>query len=170
MNVLDKIKELGLSQFPGNDAMADEFVKGFTKQAFGGPETFGESFSKGVGGGLGKGVGGMAVGLGLHGVSAMLNSVRSDRLHTEFLAALQRAIASNPVLKGANKEKVKNYAETVFRFAPNVATDSNLLSSVLANAIHGEGIDPMTVRSLTDLESRYSESLAAPIFSPKSYV
>lgn len=175
--MFNEIKNYALQQYAGDEVLAQNFVDSFTKELLekaadyddkGG--NFGESVIKGLGSAVGKGVGGFAVGMGMHGLSSILSSVKNDRLHNDFLTALAKAIASNPVLRQANKDKVKNYADTIFRFAPHVATDSNLLSSVLANAVHGEGIDPMTIRSLTDLESRFVESANSPAFSPKAYV
>jgi len=176
--MLEKIKEIAMEKFAGDESAAQDFVNSFADTLLektaspraGHDSSFGDSVSRGFAGAIGKGVGGMAVGLGMHGLSAMVNSVKQDRLHGQFLEALQEAISSSTVLRGANKDKVRNYAETIFRFAPHVATDSNLLATVLAHVVHGEGIDPDILKRLTDLESRFTESASAPAFSPKAYV
>jgi hypothetical protein len=172
--MLEKVKQLGLEKFAGNEAMASEFVSGFAKAALQKQASFREGMSidlaSGFSGAIGKGLGATAVGLALGGVSGALKNIHTGALHTQYMTALQKAIASNPVLRGEDKNRVIGYADTIFKFAPNVATDSNLLSSILANAIHGEGIDPMTIKTLTELESRYSDQRGNPAFSPKNYV
>jgi hypothetical protein len=173
MTMLEKIKQLGLEKYAGDEDMADDFVKGFVTAAL--SKEAGEfspamELAKGFSGAMGKGLAGVAMSLGAVGIGAAVKSMQGGHLHTEFLGALHRAIETNPILRQAKKEKVVNYADTIFKFAPHVATDANLLSSILANAIHGEGIDPMTVRTLTDLESRYTETTSVGSFSPKAYV
>lgn len=88
-------------------------------------------------------------------------------MHTKFLQTLANAIANSRILREADKEKVIRYGETVFDFAPNVAMDQNLLTAVLTNAIHGDGIDPMTIKTLTELENRHSQNSS---FSPKDFI
>lgn len=117
--------------------------------------------------GMSVGLGGLLVTGGVAAAGSVMNSAHNSLLHTQFLTALNKAVATSSVLKSANRQKVIEYAETVFKFAPNVATDPNLLSSILANAIHGEGIDPMTVKTLTELENRFSQNTT---FNPKNYL
>ncbi len=163
--MLDKIKQIGLEKFAGDEEMADAFVEGFAKEAF----DLGE-FNKGVAGAVGKGIGGTMIGLGLAGFGKALSNVNLGGLHNQFMTSLEHAVAVNPVLKQADRAKVVNYGETIFKFAPHVATDANLLSSILANAVHGDGIDPMTIRTLSDLEARYVDNHSSTSFSPKTYV
>jgi hypothetical protein len=186
-----QVEEYAMVKFAGDKSLVASFMDGFEKQANQGggqgggkggqggggdkkepkPEKgLGDFFGEGMSTAVGKGLGGMAVGLGLHGLNQAFATVAHGALHTKFLEALSRAIAINPILQNAEKERVQNYAETVFKFAPHVATDSNLLSSILANAIHGEGIDPMTIKTLGDLESRFIENRTSGGFSPKQYV
>lgn len=173
--MLNKIAQVALEKFDGDAQLAGEFVKGFVKQALSMPTpgSLGHRMVGEAAGGLasafGKGLGATGVALGLAGVSAAVNAVSAGSLHTKFLESLESAVQKNVVLRQADPDKVHQYAETVFKFAPNVATDPNLLSSILANAIHGDGIDPMTIRTLSDLEGRYTEN-KSNIFSPKKYV
>lgn len=189
--MLEKIKQLALEKCAGDEKLAAEFLEGFydeilTKQAaFGIPSGdalkgaagavgkgllgLGENAFKSYGEGLGKGLAGVTLGLGVTGLVSSVKSIQNDHLHTEFVAALRQAVSSNPIVRNANKQKVISYAETIFKFAPHVATDANLLSAILANAVHGEGIDPMTIKNLTDLESRYTTTMSATSFSPKAY-
>lgn len=173
--MLNKIAHLGLEKFNGDQQLAGEFVKGFVKQALSMPPAgslghhmLGEA-SGGLASAIGKSLGATGVALGLAGIGAAVNAVSSSSLHTKFLTALETAVQKSVVLRQADPDKVHQYAETVFKFAPNVATDPNLLASILANAIHGDGIDPMTIRTLSDLEGRYAEN-KSNIFSPKKYV
>lgn len=179
--MLDVIKNYALEKYAGDEKKAQDFVDGFVKQAYTPPgwvanksqddkNPFVSSLAEGIGGAFGKGLGGLAVGLGMHGISSAFSGAERDSLHTKFLSALSSAIASNPILKNANKAKVQNYAETVFKFAPHVACDPNLLSHVLAGTIDGEGIDLMTIKTLGDLENRYVENRSSGGFSPKTYV
>lgn len=167
--MLNKIKQLGLEKFAGDAVMANAFVQGFTRQALTKQAFDLSEFNKGVGGAIGKGLGATAMGAGLHVLNKAVNSVQMGGLHNQFMSSLEHAVATNPVLKQADHERVLNYAETVFKFAPHVATDANLLSSILANAVHGDGIDPMTIRTLTDLDGKYMENHSST-FSPKTYV
>jgi hypothetical protein len=187
--MLKKVEAYALVKFAGDEKAAAEFVEGFTKAAMAveTPTRFQKalSFVKdmgtgrsnkdslrgalmiGIGKTIGEGMGGMLINGAIGAVGTSIKQVGNNNLHTRFLEALASAISSNRIIKEANKDKVRQYAETVFKFAPNVATDTNLLSSILANAIHGEGIDPMTIKTLTELEGRYTDNTS---FSPKTYI
>lgn len=182
----NKIKEYALLKFAGDEKATEEFVEGFMKESgildkalasatSGGfdiqkggkhPDTLAQTINKGFGSSMGQGLGSLAIAAGTASIGSMYNRVHGMALHSKFLQALERAYQGNRILKESSKEKVLQYAETVFKFAPNVATDSNLLSSILANAIHGDGIDPMTIKTLTELEGRYSDNTT---FNPKTY-
>jgi hypothetical protein len=182
---LNKVYALGMEKFAGDQKLAVEFVEGFAKEAqasfdFGDNKAWRavkgafSSSTEGARGfvpaimeGAGKGIGGALVSgaVGLIGSAAV--SIGNGNLHNQFMVALEKAIQSNPILKNAKREKVLQYAETIFKFSPHVATDTNVLSSILANAIHGEGLDPMTIKSIVDLEGKFKDNTG---FSPKSYV
>ena len=182
--MIELVKQYAMEKYAGDKEAIDSFMEGFTKQASlfstvqsaitapnsGKVPSFGESVTKGLGEAAGKGLMGIGLGLGLHGLNAATSHVANMGLHTDFLKALTHAVQSNPVLKNADEAKVLQYGETIFKFAPHIAGDANLLSSILANAVHGEGIDPMTIKTLGDLESRYVDNRSAGAFSPKSYV
>ena len=172
--MLEKVKQYALEKYAGDETLAEHFVEGFLKQASqNAPKTTAQMFSEGLTGAVGKGIGGLAVGLGVHGLNQALASVANGSLHTQFLEALAKAISMNPQLREQKKERVAQYAETIFKFAPHVACDPNLLSSILANAVQGHegaGLDVMTIKTLGDLESRYIENRGSVTFSPKTYV
>lgn len=171
---LDNVYAMGLEKFAGDQQKAAEFTEGFAKEAgmwdsvkgaFG-PSTE-RGFLPSMMEGMGKGLGGAAIagGVGLLGMAA--TSIGNGNLHNKFMVSLEKTISTNPLLRSANKEKVIQYGNSIFKFAPHVATDVNLLSSILANAIHGEGIDPLTIKTLVDLEARYKDSTS---FNPKTYL
>jgi hypothetical protein len=194
--MLDNIKAYALEKYAGDEAAADEFVNGFVNQVVlkkmeksatdvntlfdniksigkgiygvrASKDTFGGSLMQGVGQAVGKGLGSALMFAGAAGLGSAASIVANNNLHTKFLSSLEKAISSNRIIREANKDRVRQYAETVFKFAPNVAADANLLSAILANAIHGEGIDPMTIKTLTELESRYRDNTAV---NPKTFV
>lgn len=164
-----KVKEYAMEKYAGDETKVNEFMEGFRSQLEKSASLMGE-FTSGAMKTIGGGIGALAVGAGIAGISRALSDTNKMALHGTFLKSLERAISTNRILKEADKSKVMQYGETVFKFAPHVATDPNLLSSILANAIHGEGIDPMTIKTLGDLESRYIDNSGAGGFSPKTYV
>lgn len=99
-------------------------------------------------------VAGMAAGMGYVG-NKVISHRDSAQTQQRFNASLNMALAKNPILANANKEDVKHLAQTVYNLAPHAAGDPNVLSSVLANAIHGAGLDPKTARDLMELEEKH---------------
>jgi hypothetical protein len=169
--MLEQVKQIALEKYAGDEELANAFVEGFQKEAAGlNWSGLGEQMLTGAAKAVGTGVVGLGMGLGIHGISQQIHNVSNNNLHAEFAEALRHAVATNTVLRQAKKDRIQNYAETIFKFAPHVSTDANLLSAILANAIHGEGIDPQTIRTLVDLESRYKDNSSASGFTPKSYV
>lgn len=174
--MLNKVRNYAMEKFAGDMSQVEDFMEGFEKTAASGASPNppgGDSRSplgqirSGFSDQLGKGLGGLFLSLGLGGAGMIYKKVNSNHLHSQFLEALEHAIAGNHIIHEAPKEKVMQYANTLFRFAPNVATDVNVLTAVLTNAIHGDGIDPMTIKTLTDLEGRFTENDS---FSPKTYI
>lgn len=166
---IQEVYNYGLEKYAGDETKAKEFTVGFLKEAalpFSAPAAFGEGAMKA----LGAGVVGLGLGIGIHGISSTFNHAGTQFLREKFIAALSKAKQSNPILADADSSKVQSYADTVFKFAPHVAADPNLLSSILANAVHGEGLDPMTIRTLADLEGRIQESRKSALFTPKGYL
>jgi hypothetical protein len=96
----------------------------------------------------------MAAGMGYVG-NKVISHRDSAQTQQRFNASLNLALAKNPILANANKEDVKHLAQTVYNLAPHAAGDPNVLSSVLANAIHGAGLDPKTARDLMELEEKH---------------
>lgn len=116
-----------------------------------------EEVLKGMSNALGKGVTGVGLQLGLLAASAISNAVANSNLRAKFLQALETAIKRSSILQQADKQKVMSFGDTIFKFAPSVATDANVLGMVLTNAIHGESLDPMTIQSLQNMERSFHE-------------
>lgn len=165
--MIDQVYQMGLEKYAGDEAAAQAFTQGFMKQAFLGldPATIATKASEGVG----KGLAAAGIGAAVYGVSAMMNSSRNSALRTKADASFQRAIQTNQILKNADPAKVRSYFETVFKFSPHVAADPNLLSSILSNAVLGEGIDPMTIKTLVELEGRAIGNAKDALFTPKAF-
>lgn len=179
----EQIQELyavGLEKYAGDEEAAKAFVSGFLKEAFFGPvvnvtngmnHQLGHVIAEGGAKALGMGAAGLALGLGIHGISSAMNSAGNLGMREKFQKVLASVVNSNPVLMNADREKINQFAETIFKFAPKVATDPNLLTNVLVNAAHGEaGLDTTTIRALVDLESKVQETRKNALFSPKPYV
>ncbi len=160
--MFDKIRKMASEQL-STTAEVDAFMNGFEKAALLGltPDminTAGEAAFKGIGGGV-AGLGVALLGAGIvKSVSSGANAVGNYQLRSKFEAALAQVTTNNKIVKGARPEKARDYAETLFKFAPHVASDPNLLSSILANAVLGEGVDPQTIRTLVDLERGYNDN------------
>jgi len=185
--MLEKVKAYALEKYAGDKQMADEFVRGFTKAANSRFDQksaadklmeirgrgIGAAATAGLGKGFGESLGKLLITTGVGALGAAANSINHDRLRTKFLQALEYVLVTNPIvkeeaIKGARElESVKEYAETIFRFAPDIAADRNLLSTVLANAVHGSGIDPTIIKTVTDLQRTYRDNTT---FTPKSYI
>ena len=132
-------------------------------------------WARGAASAAGKAMVGGIGGLGMAGIMGLANIVNNHSLHNKYLSALKESMQTNRILREAGStqegaKKLLTFGNTIFKFAPHVATDSNLLSSILANAFHGDGIDPMTIRTLTELESRYRDMGSSESFNPKMWM
>lgn len=166
-----------------NEAQADAFVNGFVKEAAGfdsfynKQDTESSLSTRAVGhfageaiGSLGKsiggGVGNLVVNTAVAGVAGLIGSAKDAVLYRKFTEALKQVIEGNRIVRNADRTKVMSYAETIFKFAPHVAADANVLTQLLSNAIHGEGVDPNTIETITRLEERHG---GARGFQPKTF-
>jgi len=165
-NTIKEIYDIGMEKYAGDAAKAKEFAVGFLKKA----SLFDNRFiQEGAGKALGTGIAALGVGLGVHGISSFMNASANANLHNAFQRALASVRASNPLLEDADPSKVNSYAETIFKFAPHVACDHNLLSTVLAHIVQGEGVDTTIMKTLVELEKQIIESRKAGLFTPKNY-
>lgn len=164
------------------DEQADAFVEGFIKEAAagfpaagagapGGKEPWAagtavthgivDNFARNIGGGLGN----LAINSLVGGVANLVGSARDSMLHRTFTESLKTVIENNRIVRNADRNKVMSYAQTIYKFAPHVASDVNLLSQLLSNSIHGEGVDPTTIETITRLEERIGKDNS---FKPKN--
>lgn len=116
------------------------------------PELY-KSMAKGIGM-LGVGIAGASL---AYGVAKGAKTIESSSNRRKFETALANVLANNRIVK-ASPDRAKQYAETIYKFGPNVAGDVNLLGSILANVVQGEGVDPMTIKTIVDLEGRYQDN------------
>lgn len=163
--------------FPSDEKSRKDYVEGFITKvaaildtAFK-EHTLGDAFfSRGMAQAAGKALVGGVAAAGFSSLMGAVNVVKAHAMYNKFLQALEEAIKSNSVLRAADKNKLMNFGNTIFKFAPHVATDTNVLETVLSNAIHGNSLDPMTIRMLTELEGRYKDSRTESNFNPKSWI
>ena len=171
-SLFEQIQELALEKCAGDQEQADAFTEAFIKQAFnwGGMAA---DISKGAGSAIGGSIAGLGLGLGIHGISSALRSAADSNLRSKFESALKMALSSNEMLRHAmseNPQRVRSFADTIFSFAPHVACDPNILAHLLVNSVQGESVDITTIKTITELENRYSENRRNSLFSPKTYV
>lgn len=181
--MLNEVKQLGLEKFAGDEELADQFVAGFVAHVMlekeaqdlelekvaapQKPMDLTREMAEGMAGQAGRAVGGFAVNSLVAGATILGRSVSDQFRYQRFKKALLQALQSSHILQSAPRNKVEMYADTIYKFAPMVATDPNLLQSVLTNAVHGDGVDIMTVKSLTDLENKWRENGSV---NPKAFV
>ncbi len=138
------------------------FMEGFEKVATQIPLTLLQKFQGSLAENSGKAIVGLSAGLIgaalVHGISRGSSSVENRGLRNKFEMALAQCASSNKIIHGAQPGKARAYAESLYRVAPHIMGDPNLLSSVLANAVLGEGIDPMTIKNLVELEGKYLDN------------
>ena len=171
--IYEQLHELAMEKCAGDETQAAAFEEAFMKTAFFGPGVFGQAIAKGVGTAVGAGVAGLGVGLGIHALSSGLSAAADSGLHSKFEQALHTAVSGNEMLRHAMTEhpgRVASFANTLFKFAPHVVCDPNILAHLLVNSIQGESVDITTIKTITELENRYTDNRKNSLFSPKSYV
>lgn len=165
-----------------NEAQLNAFMGAFEKTASEGsmeklatlfPTGLGPQIMKEVGLAVPKviaGIGGAVLGIGaLKALTSGVNAVHNARQQSQFESALSQVMSTNKTVRGYNPTKVRSYAQTIYQFAPTVASDPNLLSTLLSHAVLGEGVDPTIIKSVTDLEGRYQDNMAdqSPLGFPR---
>ncbi len=115
---------------------------------------------------------GAGLAAGAWGINKALNTgsgiMNAHHHRKAFERSLAHVVETNPVIHNAyksNPKKVQSFAESIHNFAPRVSGDPNILSSLLSNAVHGESLDPMTVRSLLEMEGAQKRNREEP-FNP----
>lgn len=105
----------------------------------------------------GIGLGATALGgLGLMAINKVSKGFGASSNRAAYDTALQKAISSSEVLQN-DPQKAKKMGDSIFSFAPTVASDANVLRNILDNAIYGDSIDLQTVRAVTELEEKLNK-------------
>ena len=157
--MLDKIRAIALEKL-GSEEAADAFMQGFENEALEKAAAFYDNpaFQQ-TAWRTGGALAGSILGAGIvAGVAKMGQKSNQSNLRARFDTALAHVVSTNKYVKGSRPEKVKEFAETLFRFAPNVVSDPNILGMLLSNSLQGEAIDVNTVKTLVELEGRYKDN------------
>lgn len=97
----------------------------------------------------------LGVGLGIMAAAKATKAIIGQVDKSKFDKVLAEVLQTNEMLKGADPAKIQSIAQSIFRLAPHVATDPNLLSTVLQNQINNSsGFDLKIGRELVDIEDK----------------
>lgn len=174
-SLYEQIQELAAEKYPGNTEQAEAFSDAFVKQAFFGvglDKTIGGALAEGAAKAIGAGLAGVGLGIGMHSLSSAIRGANDAGLRSKFEQALHTAVSGNEMLRHALTEhpgRVEAFADTLFKFAPHVVSDPNVLAHLLVNAIQGESVDIATIKTISELENRYTENRRNSLFAPKQY-
>lgn len=144
----EEIVETMMKSIPKNEKDFEKFA------AAGGG--FGQAIAEGAGTALGKATIAALAGAGFMGIRSVMNSSEVNALRPQFERALSQIMtgsdSASQMIRAYDKNKIKSFAETIFAYGPHVAADVNVLKTLLANALSGDGLDPSTLRSIQELE------------------
>lgn len=96
-------------------------------------------------------------GLASSAISKIGKSYGAHSNRQEFENAFKESMDNSEILQ-QDPIKSRKMAETIFRVAPTMSGDSNLLTNILNNAIHGDSMDLQTVKVLTELEEKHNKN------------
>lgn len=168
----EQLHELAMEKCAGDETQAKAFEEAFLKTAFFGGG-FGKALGEGAAKAVGAGVAGLGIGLGIHGISTAISGMADTNMHSKFESALKAAVSGNEMLRHAMSEhpgRVQSFAETLYKFAPHVVCDPNVLAHLLVNAVQGESVDITTIKTISELENRYTDNRKNSLFTPKAYL
>lgn len=121
-------------------------------------DTFGQNVSGSAAKALGAAGATALVGLSAIAMSKAIKAVGNAADRLKFERTLKTVIERNVILQQEDYEKVKSFADTIYRYGPNIAQDPNILANVLTHSVRGESMDVETMRAVTDLEKRYLDN------------
>ena len=108
----------------------------------------------------------LGVGMGILAAAKAIGAVSNQLDKNKFDKALADVISRSPTLKEYDPVRVQGVAQSIFRLAPNIATDPQLLGPILESQVkNASGIDMNTLRTLVELEDKIkgrSSSLMKP--------
>lgn len=170
MNAFEIVRDEA-SKVYNNKEELDAFMQGFEKQA---GAFFGDALNltgkiltnplskdtvAGIGGRAAIGLAAGLVGMGIYkAINSTSSAINNNALKSKFESALQYVKTHNLKVKNYNQSKVDSFANTLFTLAPHVASDPNLLDTLLDNAILGGGVDLSISKAVTDIENTYSKT------------
>lgn len=144
----EQIVDEMMDTLPKNEGEFEKFAAG--------PGGFGNALVEGAGTALGKASIAALAGAGFLGIRHAMQSSEVNSLRPKFEQALHTIMtgsdSASQMIKSYDKNKIKSFAETIFSYGPHVAADTNVLKTLLANALSGDGLDPSTLRSIQELE------------------
>ena len=109
----------------------------------------------------------LGVGAGLIAATKAIGAISKQIDKNKFEAAYRQALATNKMFEGQDPVKLRSLADTIFRLAPTVACDPNLLSTTLQAQMHdAQGMSTKVARELVDLEDKIS-GRGSNTFKPK---
>ena len=136
---LQELFAMGMEKYAGDETKAAAFVEGFVKEAsvyptFGAGEAFmgvlrSPGFAEGMHKAVGTGIGALALGFGVHGLSTALSSANTQALKGKFDKAFAE-VTANPIVQNAEPAKVRSALR--LSSLPPRCVRPNLLSSILA--------------------------------------
>jgi hypothetical protein len=141
----------------------------FNNAISGGAQMLGSMVPSGVVGGAGAllGAGAAVAGVSLASnaisglASAAINKIgksySAGNNRQAYEAAFREAVANSDLLQ-QDPAKARKMGETIFRVAPTISGDANLLTNILNNSIHGDSMDLQTVKVLTELEEKHTKN------------
>lgn len=124
-----------------------------------------KNIASGFGSGIGSGIAGLGIGamgvLGSIAARKALSATGNAAGRSRYEQALSQALSRNQILRGLEGEqlaRIKSFGDSIFRVAPTVAQDVNTLSNVLAHYVDSESLDLHTMKTLADLEEKFSKN------------
>lgn len=87
-----------------------------------------------------------------------LKGMQTNKLPAKNQKFITRLMSIDPVLKSRPPERVLSHYMTMFRTAPSVCLDENVVSSFLKESTSYDAISTVTIKSLVDLEKTMTET------------
>lgn len=66
--------------------------------------------------------------------------------------AVQRLISTDPMLAGADPERLRSVLDTLYRFSPHILDDQEVVRAVLRQGVNTQAVGPFDAKSFADLD------------------
>ena len=93
--------------------------------------------------------------IGGMGLKMMYDKFKQDR---QAVKVLEDLMHSDPIISKEDPETVKQYAATVFRVAPSISHDKNVMKNLLQNFIKFGTVDMKTIETLAGIQKTMDDS------------